>query len=90
MVLRGNERERAGLRDQLLDAFDPLLGFAACHEVAQTLDDLPGSKRLLGSLVHRVHDHRRAFVATVLQQPLRSLEIVRDGRQRLVELVSER
>ena len=70
MVLRGNERERAGLRDQLLDAFDPLLGFAARHEVAQALDHLPGSNRLIGSLVHRLHDDRRALVPTVLQQSL--------------------
>ena len=89
MILCGNECERGGFLHKLLDAFDPLFCFSARDKVAQALNDLPGPNGLLGSLVHRLHDHWCPLVGAVLQQPSRPLEVVRDGRKRLVELVGK-
>ena len=42
------------------------------------------------ALSERVAQRRRALVAVALQQPPRALQVIRDRRQRLVELVRER
>src|SRR6185295_4009018 len=72
------------------DALDPALALAARDEAAQPADDLAGPQRLLGRLVHGVAQGRRAIVRARLEQTARSLEIVGDCRERLVELVGER
>ena len=56
LLAGAGEAERAGLLDQLGEAFDALLGFAARDEIAQPPDDLAGAQRLLGGAVHRALD----------------------------------
>ena len=54
VLLGADQRQRARLLDQLGEALDPPLGFAARDEIAQPADDLAGAQRLLGGLVQRV------------------------------------
>ena len=90
LILGAYERQRAGFLDELLDAFDPTLALAARDEIAQAADDLSGTQRLVGGLVHRIAEHCGLIVAAVFEQPSRTLHVVRDGRQWLVELVRQR
>ena len=60
---RAGEAERAGFLDQLGDAFNTLLRFAAGDEIAQPADDLPGAQCLFGGAVHRAFDLRPVRVA---------------------------
>ena len=90
LLLGADERERARLLDQLLDAFDPPLAFAPRDEIAQTADDLAGAQRLLGGLVHRLADHDRVFVRSAFEQPARALHVVGDRRERLVQFMRQR
>ena len=86
---RADQGERAGILDQLGQAFDPALAFAARHEFAQAADDLAGAQRLVGRLADRVAQHGRRLAFDALEQPLAALEVVADGRQRLVDLVRQ-
>ena len=90
LLARAGKAERAGFLDQLRQALDPLLGFAAGDEVAQAADDLAGAQRLLGGAIQRALDLRRVGIGAAGEQPPRSLHVVADRRQRLVELVGER
>ena len=67
--------KRARLLDQLGDAFDPALAFAARDEIAQAADDLAGAHRLVGGLVQRVAHHgrrvRRLSPSSSRREPLR-------------------
>src|SRR5262249_3561968 len=76
------QRRRAASVARLLDAPTPPLGFAAGDEVAQPPDDLASPDRLVRSLRHCVPQHGGAIPRLVGQQTLRTLEIVRDRRQR--------
>ena len=76
MLLGADQRERAGLLDQLGQALDVPLALAAGHELAQAADDLPGAQGLLGRLVDRIREHRRRVSPShrceqMRRQPLR-------------------
>src|SRR5206468_10731743 len=88
LLARAGEPERASLLDQLGQALDPLLRFAAGDEVAQAPDDLARAQRLLGGTVQRAFHLRRVRINAARKQPPRALHVVADRRQRLVELVS--
>ena len=91
MLARADKRQRIGLVDQALQAFDLPLGLAVAHEVAQAANDLAGTDRLLRRFVHGFADHReRLWVRFALEQVARALAVARDGGQRLVELVRQR
>ena len=84
------EAERAGFLDQLGEAFDALFGFAARDEIAQPPDDLAGAKRLLGGAIQRAFDLGLVGIGAGRQQPARTLHVVADGGERLVEFVRQR
>ncbi len=90
MVLGPHERQRARLLDELPDAFHAPLALATGDKVAQAPDDLACPLRLLRRLVHCVAQNGRAIVRAVPEQTPRTLHIIGDGRQRLVELVGQR
>ena len=83
------EPERAGLFDHFRKTLDALLGRVARDEVAQSPDDVAGADRLLGGAIERRFDLRRVGVGAASQQAARSLHVVADGRQRLIEFVGE-
>src|SRR5689334_24726 len=89
-ILRSHQCQRARLLDQFLDAFDLPLALAARHEVAQPSDDLAGAQGLLCSPIHGVAHRGDLLVGMSLEQPPRALQIVRDCRQGLIELMRER
>ena len=89
-VFDADQRQRTRLLYQLLDVLHPPLAVAAGDKIAQPADDLPGAQRLLGRLVHGVAQGRRAFVGAFFEQPPRSLHVIGDCRQRLVEFVRQR
>src|SRR5580692_531464 len=73
LVLGADQRQGAGLLDQLLDILHPALGLAAGHEVAQPANDLAGAQRLVAGLVHGITQRRGARVLAVFQKPPRAL-----------------
>ena len=85
-----DQAKRRSFFDQLGDALDAPLRFAAQHEVAQAADDLAGADRLIGGSVERGLDRARVGIGAAGQQTARALHIVADGRQRLIELVRQR
>ena len=83
------EPECAGLFDHFRKALDALLGRVAGDEVAQSPDDVAGANRLLSGAIERGFDLRRVGVGAISQQAARSLHVIADGRQRLIELVGQ-
>src|SRR5262245_38562402 len=79
LILGSDQCQGAGFLDQLLDAFDASLAFAARNEIAQTSDDLSGPQGLLRGLVHGVAQQSGLLVGVSLQEPPRALHVVRDG-----------
>ena len=88
-VLGADQRQRACLLDQLFYVLDAPLALAVGDEIAQPADDLAGAQRLIGRLVHGVANKACAFVGAIFQEPARSLHVIGDGRQRLVEFVGK-
>src|SRR5262245_14095525 len=62
LILGSDQRQRACLLDQLLDALNAPLAFATRHEIPQPPDDLPGADRLISRLIDRIAQHRGLFV----------------------------
>ncbi len=90
LLARSDQRQRAGLLDQLSDVLARLLGLAAHDKLAQMPDDLTCPQRLRGNLAQRLAQARRDRVWCVAQQSHTALRIVRDRRERLVQLMRER
>ena len=90
MLAGAGETERAGFFDQFGKAFDAFLGFAPRHEIAKPPDDLPGADRLFGGAVQRAFNFRDVGIGAGGQQTARTLHVVADRGERLIELVRKR
>ena len=90
LLLGPDKGQRARLLDKLVDVLRPLLGLAARHEFAQLADDLAGAQRLLRGLGKRVVDLLRVRMLDTLDQAPAALQIIGDGRERLVDLMRKR
>ena len=62
---RAHQGERAGVLDQLGQALDPAVAFAAGHELAQPADDVAGAQGLVGGLAERVTQHRASGSSSI-------------------------
>ncbi len=89
MFLGADQGQGARLLDQLGDALHAPFGFAAADEIAQAADDFAGAQRLFAGLVQGVAQAVPRGVGLRLDQAARALDVVGDGRQRLVELVRQ-
>ena len=90
LLAGAGETERAGFLDQLGKAFDAFLGFSSGHEITKPPDDLPGADRLFGGTVQRAFNLCNVGIAAGAQQTARTLHIVADRGERLIELVRKR
>ena len=90
LLAGAGETERAGFFDQFGKIFDALLGFSPRHEITKPPDDLPGADRLFGSAVQRAFNLGYVGVVTGTQQTARTLHVVADRGERLIELVRKR
>ena len=89
-VLDADQRQRTCFLDELLHVLHPPLAFAAGDEIAQPADNLPARSACSAALSMASRRIADVFVGTVFQQPARSLHVVGDRRERLVELVRQR
>ena len=69
-VFHAHQSQRAGLFDELGDAFHPPLAFAARHKIAKPADNLAGTHGLVGGFLQRITHHRGFFIAVAFEQPL--------------------
>ena len=90
LLAGAGETERAGFFDQFGKTFDALLGFSPRHEITKPPDDLPGADRLFGSAVQRAFNLGNVGVVAGTQQTARTLHVVADRGERLIELVRKR
>src|SRR5262245_53932079 len=62
LILGPDQRQGAGLLNELLDAFDPTLAVAPPDEFAQATDDLSRAQRLIAGLVHGIAQQAQAVL----------------------------
>src|SRR6516165_5708216 len=80
LILGSDERQGAGLLNELLDAFNPTLAVTPSHEFAQATDNLSRAQSLIARLVHGIAQQARAVLATTFEQASRALHVTSDGR----------
>jgi hypothetical protein len=90
LLLGPDKGQGARFLDKLVDVLGPLLGLAARNELAQLADDLACAQRLMRGLGQGVVNFRRVRMVDPLDQTPAALQIVGDGRKRLVDLMRER
>src|SRR5262249_25757303 len=90
LLLRAYKSQGTCLFDQLVDVLRPLLRLATCHECAQLTDDLSRSQRLVGSLGQGIVNLRGVRMLDALDQSIAPLQVVGDGRERLIDLMRKR
>ena len=90
LLLGADKGQGAGFFDELIDALRPPLRLAARHEFAQAADDLACAQRLVRGLGQGIVNLLRVRMLDTLDQSAAALQIVGDGRQRLIDLVRER
>ena len=84
------QAERAGLLDQLGEAFDRFSDSPRDTKLRKPPDDLAGADRLLGGAVQCAFDFRPVGIGAVGQQAARALHVIADRGQRLIEFVGKR
>jgi hypothetical protein len=72
LILGSDQRQGAGLLDELLDVFDPTLAIASPYEFAQATDDLSRAQSLIARLVHGVAQQAQAVLGTTFEQASRA------------------
>src|SRR6516165_10620893 len=80
LILSSDQRQGAGLLNELLDAFDPTLTVAPPYEFTQATDDLTRAQSLIARLVHGVAQHAQAVLDTTFEHTSRALHVTRDGQ----------
>src|SRR5215831_4712943 len=80
LILGSDQRQGAGLLNELLDAFDPTLAVAPAHELAQATDDLSRAQSLIARLVHGVAQQAHAVLDATFEQASRALHVAHDGQ----------
>ena len=88
-LAHANHSQRARLVHDALEALDPPLALAPRDKVAQPPDDLAGAHRLLRAILHRLADDRQGLLVRIFEELLGCLDIIGDGRQRLVQFVGD-
>src|SRR6516225_6063488 len=78
LILGSDQRQGAGLLNELLDAFDPTLAVAPPDEFAQATDDLSRAQSLIARLVHGIAQQAQAVLDTAFEQASRALHVAHD------------
>src|SRR6516164_9645685 len=80
LILGSDQRQGAGLLNELLDAFHPTLAIAPPDEFAQATDNLARAQSLIAGPVQGIAQQVQTFLATTFEQSSRALHVTRDGQ----------
>ncbi len=80
LILGSNQRQGAGLLNELLDAFHLTVAVAPSDEFAQATDDLSRAQSLIAGLVHGIAQQARAVLHTTFEQASRALHVAHNGQ----------
>src|SRR5262249_27559527 len=90
LFLGADKSQGARLLDQLVDVLRALFRFAAAHEFAELSDDLSCPQSLMRSLGEGIVNLRSVRMLDAFHQATATLQVVGDGRERLVDLGGKR
>src|SRR5215469_9618251 len=89
LVLSSDQRQCARFFNQLFNVLDTALALAARDEVTQPADDVARPQGLIRCFFHGVAHRAQTLILAIFQKPARSLHVIGNRSQRLIELVGQ-
>lgn len=85
-----DQGQRSGFLDQRRQTFDLPLALASRDEVAKVANDISGPQGLFRCFFDGLPQHRRVLFRALFEKPPAAFEVIRNGRERLVDFMCQR